>query len=159
MDNSMTENTKLPIPFACDTLTEIIAQSAKEILAAAVKAEAQQWISERGHLLDEQGHRLVVANGYLPERQILTGIGPVSIQQPRIEDRRPAGQREKLNRRILPPYLRRTNSIDEAIPWMYLYGVSTNDMGDSLKALLGPAIEHLSPTTVSRLISKWHVSS
>jgi transposase-like protein len=157
MDNSMTENTKLPIPFACDTLTEIIAQSAKEILAAAVKAEAQQWISERGHLLDEQGHRLVVANGYLPERQILTGIGPVSIQQPRIEDRRPAGQREKLNRRILPPYLRRTNSIDEAIPWMYLYGVSTNDMGDSLKALLGPSIEHLSPTTVSRLISKWQV--
>jgi len=155
MSNSMTENMKLAIPFAGDALTEVIAQSAKEILAAAVQAEARQWIAERSDLRDQRGHRLVVANGYLPERQILTGIGPVSVKQPRIEDRRPAEQREKLNRRILPAYLRRTSSIDEAIPWMYLYGISTNDMGDSLKALLGPAIEHLSPNTVSRLVSQW----
>ena len=157
MDNSMTENMKLPNSCAFDLLTEIIASSAQEVLAAAVKAEAKQWISERAHLLDEHGHRLVVANGYLPERQILTGIGPVSVKQPRIADRRPAEQRENLTRRILPPYLRRTHSIDEAIPWMYLYGVSTNDMGDALKALLGPSIEHLSPNTVSRLISQWQV--
>ena len=70
MGNGMTENMKLPIPFAFDALTGVIAQSAKEVLAAAVKAEAQQWISERAHLLDEHGHRLVVANGYLPERQV-----------------------------------------------------------------------------------------
>ena len=157
MSNSMTKNVKLPGLFTCDALTEVIAHSAKEILAAAVQAEAAQWISERGHLLDEHGHRLVVANGYLPERRILTGIGTVSIKQPRIEDRRPVDQREKLNRRILPPYLRRTSSIDEAIPWMYLYGISTNDMGDSLKALLGPAIEHLSPNTVTRLVSQWQM--
>ena len=120
MDNSMTENMKLPNSCAFDLLTEIIASSAQEVLAAAVKAEAKQWISERAHLLDEHSHRLVVANGYLPERQILTGIGPVSVKQPRIADRRPAEQRENLTRRILPPYLRRTHSIDEAIPWMYL---------------------------------------
>ena len=155
MSNSMTKNVKLPSLFTCDALTEVIAHSAKEILAAAVQAEAAQWIAERSNLRDQHGHRLVVANGYLPERQILTGIGTVPIKQPRIEDRRPADQREKLNRRILPPYLRRTSSIDEAIPWMYLYGISTNDMGDSLKALLGPAIEHLSPNTVTRLVSQW----
>ncbi len=157
MSNSMTKNVKLPSLFTCDALTEVIAHSAKEILAAAVQAEAAQWIAERSNLRDQHGHRLVVANGYLPERGILTGIGPVSIKQPRIEDRRPANQREKLNRRILPPYLRRTSSIDEAIPWMYLYGISTNDMGDSLKALLGPAIEHLSPNTVTRLVSQWQM--
>ena len=155
MSNSMTENMKLAIPFAGDALTEVIAQSAKEILAAAVQAEARQWIAERSDLRDQQGRRLVVANGYLPEREVLTGIGPVPIKQPRIEDRRPADQREKLHRKILPPYLRRTTSIDEAIPWMYLYGVSTNDMGDSLKALLGPAAEGLSANTVSRLVSQW----
>ena len=155
MGNSMTENMTLPSPFVSDALTEVIVQSAKDILAAAVKAEAAQWIAQRSDLRDAHGHRLVVANGYLPERQVLTGIGPVSIKQPRIEDRRPADQREKLDRRILPAYLRRTSSIDEAIPWMYLYGISTNDMGDSLKALLGPAIEHLSPNTVSRLVSQW----
>lgn len=157
MDKIMIENLKLPTPFAGDPLTEVIADCVREILAAAVKAEARQWISERAHLLDGHGRRLVVANGYLPERQVMTGIGPVSIKQPRVEDRRPADQREKLDRKILPPYLRRTNSIDEAIPWMYLYGISTNDMGDALKALLGPAIEHLSPGTVSRLVSQWQV--
>ena len=155
MGNSMTENVELPASFTCDALTEVIAKTAKGVLATAVQAEAEQWMAERADLRDQHGHRLVVANGYLPERQVITGIGPVSIRQPRIEDRRPADQREKLNRRILPPYLRRTSSIDEAIPWMYLYGISTNDMGDSLKALLGPAIAHLSPHTVSRLVSHW----
>ena len=92
MNNSMTENMKLPNSCAFDLLTEIIASSAKEILAAAVQAEARQWIAERSDLRDQRGHRLVVANGYLPERQVLTGIGPVSIKQPRIEDRRPAEQ-------------------------------------------------------------------
>ena len=141
MGNSMTGNLKLPTPFANDPLTEVIANSVREILAVAVKAEARQWISERAHLLDADGHRLVVANGYLPERQILTGIGTVSIKQPRVEDRRPADQREKLNRRIRPPYLRRTSSMDEAVPWMDLYGISAHDVGDSIKALLGPALK------------------
>ena len=157
MGNSMTEKMKLPTAFAGDALTAVMAQSAREILAAAVQAEAAEWIAERSNLRDQHGRRLVVANGYLPERQVLTGVGPVSVKQPRVDDRRPVGQREKLNRRILPPYLRRANSIDEAIPWMYLYGISTNDMGDSLKALLGPAIEHLSPNTVARLVSQWQV--
>ena len=157
MGNSMTEKMKLPTAFAGDALTAVMAQSAREILAAAVQAEAAEWIAERSNLRDQHGRRLVVANGYLPERQVLTGVGPVSVKQPRVDDRRPADQREKLNRRILPPYLRRANSIDEAIPWMYLYGISTNDMGDSLKALLGPAIEHLSPNTVARLVSQWQV--
>ncbi len=98
-------------------------------------------MAQRGDLRDEHGHRLVVANGFLPERQVMTGIGAVPIGQPRIEDRRPADQREKLNRRIRPPYLRRTSSMDEAIPWMDLYGISAHDVGDSIKALLGPALK------------------
>jgi hypothetical protein len=88
----MTENMKLPTLFACDALTAVIAQCAKEVLATAIKAEAAQWIAERSNLRDQHGHRLVVANGYLPERQVLTGIGPVSIKQPRVADRRPADQ-------------------------------------------------------------------
>ena len=86
---------------------------------------------------------------------MLSGVGSVPVQQPRIEDRRPRELRETLDRKILPPCLRRTQNIDEAIPWMYLYGVNANDMGDSLKALLGPAAESLSPNTVTRLISQW----
>ena len=155
MSKSMTENLEMPSPEFSDALTEIIAKSAKEILAAAVQAEARAWLDARASLRDEHGRRLVVANGYLPEREVLTGIGPVSVRQPRIADRRPAEQREKLDRKILPPYLRRTTRIDEAIPWMYLYGISTNDMSEPLEALLGPAAKGLSPSTVSRLVEVW----
>ena len=98
-------------------------------------------MAQRGDLRDEHGHRLVVANGFLPERQVVTAIGSVPIRQPRIEDRRSADQREKLNRRKRPPYPRRTSSLDEAIPWMDLYGISAHDVGDSIKALLGPALK------------------
>ncbi len=155
MSNSMTETVQFPIPLCSDALTEVLRDGAQRLLTQAVKIEIQQWIDARTDQVDAQGHRQVVRNGYLPERLVLTGIGAVSVKQPRIEDRRPEGQRETFEREILPPYLRRTSSIDEAIPWMYLYGISTNDMGDSLKALLGPAIEHLSPNTVTRLVSQW----
>lgn len=155
MSKIMTETLKMPSLSAGDCLTEVIRESAQSILAQAVRHEADQWLAQRADQLDENGRRLVVANGYLPKRNVLTGVGAVPVKQPRIEDRRPRELREKLDRKILPPYLRRTQSIDEAIPWMYLYGVSTNDMGDSLKALLGPAVESLSPNTVTRLISQW----
>ncbi len=78
-------------------MTEVIAQSANEIPATAVQAGAAQRIAERSNLRDQHGHRLVVANGYLPERQILTGIGTVPIKQPRIEGRRPADPRQMLD--------------------------------------------------------------
>ena len=105
--------------------------------------------------MDAQGRRQVVRNGDLPERQVLTGIGPVVVRQPRVEDRRPAGVREVFDRKILPPYLRRTQSLDEAIPWLYLYGISTHDLAEPLAALLGPAAKDLSAATVSRLVENW----
>ena len=155
MQKIMTESLKMPSPFATDFLTGIIHQHAQRLLVHAVRLETDQWLAERSDLRDSQGHRLVVGNGYLPQRNVLTGVGPVAIRQPRVEDRRPVAQREKLQRNILPPYLRRTHSINEAIPWMYLYGISTNDMGESLKALLGPSAERLSPGTISRLLAQW----
>ena len=91
----------------------------------AVEAEVADWIDRHAHLTDEKGHRLVVRNGRLPKRQITTGVGQVEIEQPRVHDRRGAEAAEKFTSKILPPYLRKTKSIEELIPWLYLKGIST----------------------------------
>ena len=121
----------------------------------AIEAEVAEWIDARAHLVDEQGRRQVVRNGLLPKRKITTGVGQVEVQQPRVRDRRPAEQAEPFTSKILPPYLRKTKSIEELIPWLYLKGVSTGDFSEALKALVGPDCPGLSATTVTRLKSVW----
>ena len=104
----------------------------------AIEAEVAAWIDDHAHLKDDAGRQQVVRNGHLPERTIQTGIGPIEVQQPRVRDRRPADQREAFTSAILPPYLRKTKSLEELIPWLYLKGVSTGDFSEALQAMLGP---------------------
>jgi transposase-like protein len=125
------------------------------MLAVAIEAEAGQWIAQRAHLTDATGRRAVVRNGHLPERTILSGIGPVKVTAPRVRDRRKPGERERFTSRILPPYLRKTRSVEELIPWLYLKGISTGDFAEALSALLGPEAAGLSATTVTRLKARW----
>jgi Transposase, Mutator family len=91
-----------------DTLTEILREGAQQMLSAAIEAEVAEWIAAHRHLTDGRGHRQVVRNGFLPEREITTGIGPVKIRQPRVHDRRQGLEREAFSSKILPPYLRKT---------------------------------------------------
>jgi transposase-like protein len=125
------------------------------MLAQAIDAEVADWIDAHQDCRDEHGHRQVVRNGHLPQRTISTGIGPVEVQQPRVHDRRPAVAQEKFTSAILPPYLRKTKSLEELIPWLYLKGVSTGDFSEALAALLGPEAKGLSPTTIMRLKNVW----
>jgi transposase-like protein len=125
------------------------------MLAQMIQQEVNDWLAERTKLQDEQGHRQVVRNGFLPKREIVTGVGPIEVQQPRVRDRRPADQAEPFTSKILPPYLRKTKSIEELIPWLYLKGVSTGDFSEALKALVGPECPGLSATTVTRLKTVW----
>jgi hypothetical protein len=97
------------------------------MLAQAIEAEAAAWIEAHAHLKDEAGHKQLVRNGHLPERTIQTGLGSIGVQQRRVRDRRPAGQREAFSSALLPPYLRKTRSLEELVPWLYLKGVSTGD--------------------------------
>ena len=140
-----------------DILTEILRQGAQEMLAQAINNEVAEYIHAASDLRDDQGHRLVVRNGYLPARTIRTGVGPVEIRQPRVNDKRTNenGQRIRFSSSILPPYLRRTRSIDELIPWLYLKGVSTGDFTDALQALLGPDAPGLSASNIVRLKACW----
>jgi putative transposase len=125
------------------------------MLADMIQAEVEDWLAQRAHLRSEQGRRQVVRNGYLPEREITTGVGQVKVKQPRVRDRRPVEEAEPFSSKILPPYLRKTKSIEELIPWLYLKGVSTGDFSEALKALVGPNARGLSATTVTRLKAVW----
>lgn len=155
MSQSTSEIDVVPMPGSHDVLTEILRNGAREMLARAVEAEVAAWIDDHAHLKDEAGRRQVVRNGSHPERTILTGLGPIEVKQPRVHDRRPSEQRETFSPAVLPPYLRRTKSLDELIPWLYLKGISTGDFPEALKAILGPDAPGLSANTVTRLKAAW----
>ena len=140
-----------------DILTEILRDGAQKMLATAIDCEVNEYLAEHAHQLDTNGKRLVVRNGYLPTREIQTGLGQVTVRQPRVNDKREDedGNRIRFSSKILPPYLRRTKSIDELIPWLYLRGISTGDFSDALQAILGPQAKGLSATNVVRLKECW----
>lgn len=155
MSLSTTDVRIVPLPQAQDVLTDLLRCGAQKLLAEAIEAEVADWIEQHRPCLDDRGYRQVVRNGHLPARTITTGVGPVVVQQPRVHDRRPVGEREKFASAILPPYLRKTKSVEELIPWLYLKGVSTGDFSEALAALLGPDAKGLSATTVTRLKGLW----
>src|SRR5215468_10957072 len=155
MNDATTNADALPLVTEKDVLTEVLRQGATQLLAQAIQAEVAAYLEARSDLRDEAGRHQVVRNGYLPQRTLLTGLGSVAVKQPRVQDRRPPQQREKFTSAILPPYLRKTKSVEELIPWLYLKGVSTGDFSEALAALLGPDAKGLSATTVTRLKSAW----
>ena len=168
MKNDTTSTIGLPASSPKDVLTEILRHGACELLATAVEAEVAGYIDEHAGYADEQGHRLVVRNGHHRERTIQTGLGSVAVKAPRVDDRRVIGKHqrgesvdhgggplERFHSKILPPYLRRTKSIEELIPWLYLKGISTGDFSEALAALLGQDAPGLSASTVVRLKEVW----
>jgi putative transposase len=155
MDCSTIDLSIVPVPQGKDVLGEVLRQGAQKLLAQAIDAEVADWIDHHAHLRDGAGHRQVVRNGALPARTITTGVGPVEVKQPRVHDRRSGEECEKFTSAILPPYLRKTKSIEELIPWLYLKGVSTGDFSEALAALLGPDAPGLSASTVVRLKAVW----
>jgi putative transposase len=155
MSQSTTEIRIVPLSSSQDVLTDLLRDGARRLLAQAVEAEVAAWIDDHAHLKDDQGRRQVVRNGHLPERAIQTGIGAVEVEQPRVRDRRPADQREAFTSAILPPYLRKTRSLEGLLPWLYLKGISTGDFSEALQAILGPDAPGLSATTITRLKASW----
>ena len=135
-----------------DPLTELLRQGAKELISKAVEAELIELLEQFNDVKIE-GKQAVVRNGYLPQRQIQTGLGHVEVKIPKVRDR--SGQGIKFNSKLIPPYLKRAKSVEEFLPFLYLKGVSTGDFSDALKVLLGDDAEGLSAGTISRLKEKW----
>jgi transposase-like protein len=139
-----------------DSLTEVLRNGARTLLTQAVESEVASFLAKHADLKTGGGLNRVVRHGHLPERAIMTGIGPVSVRQPRVRDRESAdGERIRFSPTILPPYARRTKSLDVLIPLLYLKGISTGDFEEVLGALVGKDAPGLSASTIARLKDVW----
>jgi putative transposase len=150
---------KLAQPGAfADSLTEILRNGAQALLIQAVEAEVADFLTKHGDLKTGDGHRRVVRHGHLPGREIMTGIGPVAVRQPRVRDRVSGAddpERIRFTPAILPPYARRSKSLDTLLPILYLKGVSTGAFEEALAALLGKNAPGLSASAIARLKEGW----
>jgi transposase-like protein len=139
-----------------DTLTEVLRAGARALLARAVEAEVAVFLADHAALKTDDDRQRVVRHGHLPEREIMTGIGAVAVRQPRVRDRQPdAGGGVRFSPTILPPYARRSKSLEVLIPILYLKGVSTGDFAQALAALVGQDAGSLSASTIARLKDAW----
>jgi len=158
MEQDRVVELRIPGPFQDDPLTAVLRDGARRLLAQAVEAEVTAFLAQYANQVTADGHRRVVRNGYLPEREIQTGVGPVPVRQARIRDRAAAAPGEtpiRFTSALLPRYLRRTRSLEDLLPWLYLKGVSTGDFTEALAALLGPDAPGLSAATIRRLKAGW----
>src|ERR1700745_3826609 len=137
-------------------MTEVLRNGARALLAQAVEAEIAALLSCHADKRTDDGRQRLVRHGHLPEREIMTGIGPVAVRCPRVRDRGVEGsERIRFSSAILPPYARRSKSLEALIPVLYLKGVSSGDFEEALAALLGKDVGGLSASTIARLKEAW----
>ena len=154
MENNTGRTAEVQVPGTI--LEQIARQGAQQMLAQALEAEVAEYLARHADQRDQHGHRLAVRNGYMPERSLVTGIGPIPIRQPRVDDRQLVKEGEsRFSSAILPRYARRAPSVDNLIPALYLKGVSTGDFSQALAAILGEQAPGLSATNVVRLKEVW----
>lgn len=152
----MTDDTVIPIDTPegpMDPLTDLLRNGARELIATAVNAELEELLATYADRRTEDGRSAVVRNGFQPTRQVVTGVGPVDIRVPKVRSR--TDEPVRFHSALVPPYVRRSQTLDAAIPWLYLRGISTGQMQAALEALVGPDAKGLSPNVVSRLKRQW----
>jgi len=136
-----------------DALTEMLRAGAQRLIGQAVEAELQELLEQHSERRTEDGKWGIVRNGYLPERELQTGVGPVTVRVPKV--RAKTGEAVTFRSALVPPYVRKTRSLEAALPWLYLKGVSTGEMSEALQVLVGADAKGLSASTVSRLKQAW----
>jgi transposase-like protein len=132
-------------------LEQLLQEGARKLLQAAIENEVIDYIQFHKDRRDEKGQRLVVRNGHLPEREVVSGVGPIRVRQPRVRHR----DESRFSSAILPKYMRRAPSVDALIPALYLKGISTGDFSEALAAILGEGASGLSATNIVRLKVGW----
>ena len=140
-----------------DVLTDLLRDGARQLLAQAIEMEVEVALGEHAHLRTDDGRRRLVRHGHGPERQILTGIGPLPVRRAKLRDRGASdgGERIRFTSVILPLFARRTRSLDAVLPVLYLRGISSGDFQEALSALLGQDAPALSAQALSRLKAEW----
>lgn len=136
-----------------DPLSELLLAGAQKLIYQAVEAELYECLGHHADRRTEAGHAGVVRNGYLPERELQTGLGPVTVKIPKV--RAKTGEPVTFQSALVPPYVRKTKTLEAALPWLYLKGISSGEMSAALEVLVGPNAKGLSASTVSRLKQTW----
>ncbi len=136
-----------------DPLTELLRVGARQLIEQAVETELQELLAAHAGRLLADGRAGVIRNGYLPEREIQTGLGPITVRIPKVRVK--TGEPVTFRSALVPPYVRKTRSLEAALPWLYLKGVSSGEMEAALEVLVGPEAKGLSASTVSRLKQSW----
>ena len=136
-----------------DALREMLRTGAQHLIHQAVQAELEGLLLQHANQVTRDGKAAVVRNGYLPAREILTGIGPVTVRIPKVRTRE--GEPVTFRSALVPPYVRKSRSLEAALPWLYLKGISTGEMQEALEVLVGPQAQGLSASTISRLKAEW----
>ncbi|MBU2839138.1 IS256 family transposase, partial [Acidithiobacillus thiooxidans] len=131
----------------------LLRRSARQLIQQAIEGEVQALLEEYAAVRMVDGRRAVVRNGYLPEREILTAVGPVPVQVPKVRDR--CGSGIVFHSALIPPYVRKSKTVEATAPWLYLHGVSSGQMQEALSALLGEEAKGLSPAVLGRLKAEW----
>lgn len=139
-------------PEITQSLDELAREGARRMILAALELEVEHYMQALRHLRDEQGHAMVVRNGKARQRTVHLGAGSMKIRAPRVNDRRPD---RRFTSKILPPYMRRSPRLEEALPVLYLRGLSTGDFSEALEALIGPEAAGFSATTITRVLKVW----
>ncbi len=152
MDKSTTDDVQGQISPVRRSLDELAREGAQRMIAAALELEVEEYIQRLRHLRDENGHALVVRNGKAEPRTVSLGVGPITLQAPRVDDRRPA---YRFTSKVLPPYMRRSPRLSDALPVFYLCGMSSGDFEEAIPALLGEDAAGFSPSTITRLTRVW----
>src|SRR5881409_1286069 len=144
------------VPTIGTTLDDLAREGARRMIAVALQLEAAEYVTRFREARDECGHALVVRNGTARLRPVTTGVGPLTIAAPRVNDRRMRdGVRQKFTSVILPPYVRRSPRVESVLPLLYLHGLSSGDFREALPALLGPEAAGLSSSAILRLTKSW----
>ncbi len=154
----MTNNTVIDLgtPEGIDPLTELLRSGAKQLITEAVQAEPDALMTQYDDQKTADGRQRVVRSGHHPEREVITGLGKVSVEVPKICHRE--GTPECFQSLVVPPYIRRTATLDAAIPWLYLKGVSSGQMQSALEAIVGLEAKGLSANVVGCLKRQWEAT-
>lgn len=156
MKNTKRIDLNQPVENQVDPLTELIRTGSRKIISAAIEADIEYFIELFSSLKTKDGRRRVVRNGYLPPRKIMTGVGEIEVHVPRTRDRdAKPGDTITYQSSLIPKYLRKTKQLEDFIPWLYLKGISTGDMSETMEALVGKGARGFSQPVVSNLKKKW----
>jgi putative transposase len=140
-------------PEGQDLLSTMLREGAQRLIAEALQVEFDEFLSQFAEQRDERGRAAVVRNGMQPRRELLTGLGPVGVRVPKVRSR--TADSVVFRSALVPRYVRRAKSVEAALPWLYLHGVSTGDMREALAVLVGPEAKGLSASVVARLKNRW----